>query len=59
MTCIIIEDQPPAQRILTKYIADYESLELLSVFNNAIEGIEFLKNNPVDLMFLDIHFFLI
>lgn len=55
MRCIIIEDQPPAQRILIKYIADYGSLELLGTFNEALQALEFLKNNEVDLIFLDIH----
>jgi DNA-binding LytR/AlgR family response regulator len=55
MRCIIIEDQPPAQRILRKYIDDYGSIELLDVFGDALKAIEFLKNNKVDLMFLDIH----
>lgn len=55
MKCIIIEDQPPAQRILKKYIEDYGSLELVGVFGDAINALEFLKSNVVDLMFLDIH----
>ena len=55
MKCIIIEDQPPAQRILKKYIEDHGSLDLLGVFGNAIEAIAFLKDHQVDLMFLDIH----
>ena len=55
MTCIIIEDQPPAQRILKKYIEDFGSLELKAAFSNAIEALEFLKKETVDLIFLDIH----
>ncbi len=55
MKCIIIEDQPPAQRILKKYIEDYDSLELVGVFGDAIKTMQFLKTNTVDLMFLDIH----
>ncbi len=55
MKCIIIEDQPPAQRILKKYIADYGSLELVGVFGDALQAMEYLKRNRVDLMFLDIH----
>ncbi|PWH85356.1 LytR/AlgR family response regulator transcription factor [Brumimicrobium oceani] len=55
MKCIIIEDQLPAQRILKKYILDFESLQLEAVFTNALEAIEFLKSNEIDLMFLDIH----
>lgn len=55
MKCIIIEDQPPAQRILKKYISDYGLLELIGTFTDAIQGLEFLKTNEVDLIFLDIH----
>ena len=55
MTCIIIEDQTPAQRILKKYIADYGQLELLNTFSNAIDALNYLQNQNVDLIFLDIH----
>jgi len=55
MKCIIIEDQPPAQRILKKYVEDYGSLELVEVFGDALKALEFLKSNDVDLIFLDIH----
>ncbi|MGB5228874.1 MAG: response regulator, partial [Eudoraea sp.] len=55
MNCIIIEDQPPAQRILKKFIEDIGSLQLKGVFSDAIQAMEFLKTNSVDLMFLDIH----
>ena len=55
MNCIIIEDQPPAQRILKKYIEDFGSLTLKATFSDALEAIEYLKINTVDLIFLDIH----
>lgn len=55
MTCIIIEDQPPAQRILKKYITDIGSLELKATFPDALKAMEFLKSEAVDLAFLDIH----
>ncbi len=54
-TCIIIEDQPPAQRILQKYIEDMGSLELKQIFNNALEAIPYLQQNVIDIVFLDIH----
>lgn len=53
--CIIIEDQAPAQRILKKYIADVDYLELLASFSDAISAAAFLKDTSVDLIFLDIH----
>jgi DNA-binding LytR/AlgR family response regulator len=55
MNCIIIEDQPPAQRILKKYVKDYGALNLKGCFSDAIQAMEFLKSEEVDLIFLDIH----
>lgn len=55
MKCIIIEDQPPAQRILKKYIEDLGTLELVGTFAEATAVTEFLKDHSVDLIFLDIH----
>jgi DNA-binding LytR/AlgR family response regulator len=47
INCIIIEDQPPAQRVLKKYITDIGYLELKATFADALlainSGIEFLK----------------
>jgi len=55
MKCIIIEDQPPAVRILKKYIADYGQLELVGTYGDAISALEFIRQQQVDLIFLDIH----
>ena len=54
-TCIIVEDQPPAQRILKTFIEDVKSLELVGTFGEPTAVLDFLKSNQVDLMFLDIH----
>ncbi|TCK68881.1 LytTR family two component transcriptional regulator [Winogradskyella wandonensis] len=55
MNCIIIEDQLPAQRILKKYIEDAKSLSLVGTFSDAIEALETIKTQQVDVIFLDIH----
>lgn len=55
MNCIIIEDQLPAQRILTKYINDLGTLNLMGTFTDAIEAMDALKSLEIDLIFLDIH----
>lgn len=52
---IIIEDQPPAQRVLKKYIGDMGNMELKATFVDALQALDFLKSEPVDLIFLDIH----
>jgi len=53
--CIIIEDQPPAQRVLQKYIGEMKSLELKATFADALKAMDYLKGEEVDLIFLDIH----
>lgn len=53
--CIIIEDQPPAQRVLKKYIADIGNLDLKATFTDALSAIDFIKSEKIDLIFLDIH----
>ena len=55
ISCIIIEDQPPAQRILQKYIRDIGTLKLKGTFGDALSALEFLKNEQVQLIFLDVH----
>lgn len=54
--CIIIDDEPSSQNVLKKFIADVDFLELITVCNNAIEGLQTLKQQPsIDLIFLDIN----
>lgn len=52
--CIIIEDEKPAQEVLKSFIAKAEWLNLSAVFGDAVEALDFLKKNDVDLIFLDI-----
>ncbi|WP_064965924.1 LytR/AlgR family response regulator transcription factor [Tenacibaculum ovolyticum] len=53
--CIIIEDQPPAQRILKRYISTTESIILKETFTDALKAKDYLKKEKIDLIFLDIH----
>lgn len=55
LNCIIIEDQPPAQRILQKYISGADILSLKGMFSDAIKAKAFMEMEHVDLIFLDIH----
>ncbi len=54
MTCIIIEDEPLALERAKDYVQKLPFLNLLSSFDNALDALSFLKNNTVDLIFLDI-----
>lgn len=55
MNCVIIEDEIPAQKILKNFISKIPSLKLVGTFKAAIEANSFLKNNTVDVIFLDIN----
>ena len=53
--CIIIEDEPLAVKVLSDYVHQVPFLELLQTFKDAILATEFLRQQEVDLIFLDIH----
>jgi two-component system, LytTR family, response regulator len=53
--CIIIEDEPLAVKILSDYILQVPFLELQATFKDAIQATDYLRNNQMDLIFLDIH----
>jgi two-component system LytT family response regulator len=54
VNCIIIEDEPLAVKKLVNYIAKLPQLHLLETFHSALDAIGYLKENTVDLIFLDI-----
>jgi two-component system LytT family response regulator len=53
--CIIIEDEPLAIKVLSDYVEQVPFLELMQTFKDAILATEYLRQNEVDLIFLDIH----
>jgi two-component system, LytTR family, response regulator len=54
LKCIIVDDEPNAVNLLEVLIGQTTGWQLLAKCLNALEAISFLKNNPVDLVFLDI-----
>jgi len=54
-SCIIIEDEPLALEKTAGFVEKTPFLKLLGTFDNALEGLAFLKSNQVDLLFLDIN----
>ena len=51
---IIVDDEPLAQDVLETYIEKIPELNLVRKCSNAMEANDALKNNQIDLMFLDI-----
>jgi two-component system, LytTR family, response regulator len=54
INCIIVEDEPLALRRTREYVEKIPYLHLLGFFENGFEALGFLKQTPVDLIFLDI-----
>ncbi|MEP7264846.1 MAG: response regulator transcription factor [Bacteroidota bacterium] len=54
-SCIIIEDEPLALRRTKDFVNKIPFLDLCGTFEDAINGLSYLKSNKVDLLFLDIN----
>jgi DNA-binding LytR/AlgR family response regulator len=54
-TCIIIEDEPLALEKTKDFLNKVPFLNLTATFDNALNGLTYLNNNKVDVLFLDIN----
>lgn len=54
LKCIAVDDEPLALELMLDNIRRIPFLNCVATFNSAIKAREFLKNDPVDLIFLDI-----
>lgn len=55
INCLIIDDEPLAINVIKNYLEPIENYDVINTFTNPIEGLNFLKNNKVDVLFLDIN----
>lgn len=55
ISCIIVDDEPVAREILENYIAKIPSIEVIKSCSNALEVMEVLNHQKVELLFLDIN----
>lgn len=55
LKCIAIDDEPPALALIREFISRNPSLQLVQVFEDALAGAEYLRQHPVDLLFIDIN----
>ncbi|WP_445908836.1 LytR/AlgR family response regulator transcription factor [Yeosuana sp.] len=51
---IIIDDEPLAIDVVYEYCKTIDFIEVVATFTSAVEALQFLNKNEVDLMFLDI-----
>ncbi len=55
LKCLIVDDEELAQRVVEKYIADIEELEVVKKCGSAMEAGTALRYQNIDLIFLDIN----
>jgi DNA-binding LytR/AlgR family response regulator len=53
--CLIVDDEPLAQRIIEKYAEDIPTIEIAGKCANAFEAMQALNDMQIDLLFLDIN----
>jgi DNA-binding LytR/AlgR family response regulator len=53
--CLIVDDERPALKLLTAYIAKLPHLHLAASCENAMEAMAAFEHHTVDMLFLDIH----
>jgi DNA-binding LytR/AlgR family response regulator len=54
LSCIIVDDEPVARKILHEFVDQVPFMDLQGKFENAMKAEIFLKDNTVDIIFLDI-----
>lgn len=52
--CLIVEDEPLAAEVLQRYINEVPFLQLMEICSNAMDALDILNKQQVDLIFLDI-----
>lgn len=55
LTIVSVDDEYPALQLIQKYCGQMEDVDLLKVFQNPEEALDYLKENRVDLVILDIN----
>lgn len=55
INCIIVEDEPLALERTKEYVLKLPFLNLRATFDNALDALAFLKDNKIELIFLDIN----
>lgn len=54
LNCAIIDDEPLAAELIANYVSKTPFLNLIGTYNSASMAIKDLRENPVNLIFLDI-----
>ncbi len=54
MKCLIVDDENIARKILSDYVSKVPELELVAACSSALQALNHIKNDHIDILFLDI-----
>jgi len=54
MKAIVVDDEPMALEVVRSHASKVPYIELIAEFTDAFKALEYLQNEPIDLIFLDI-----
>lgn len=54
LKCVVVDDEPLAITIIEGYLKKIPYIDIIGKFNSAIPVYEFIKENQVDILFLDV-----
>lgn len=55
LKCVVIDDEPAALELIKKYVGKIPLLKVVKILCDPAEAKDFLKNNQIDLLFIDIN----
>ena len=53
-TCLIVDDEPLARKLLSEYLSKVPYLQLAGTCSNPVEALDALRRQPPDILFLDV-----
>src|SRR5690606_37968000 len=54
LSAIAIDEEPLALEIIRQYCTQLDEIDLLQTFDNAVAGLEYIRQHQPDLLFIDI-----
>ncbi len=55
MRCIAVDDEPRALEIIDNFISKIDFLDIVGKFRSPLDAMDYLLQNKIDLIFLDIN----
>ena len=54
LKCLVVDDEPLAQNVIENYLEQFSFIELVAKCENALDALKWMKQQKIDLVFLDI-----